>query len=145
MTVHGLDKDAAPEPGMAKKMLEDIGGTWWNVYMGGPESRGSGWTPALLERYKNHGITHFLLTYVGRQQHEISLLTFSQGERDGNEACQLAAHFGHSVAGTPVCLDLEGETFDAAPHASLDYAAGWCHAVRAHRLRPGVYSNPRAL
>jgi hypothetical protein len=146
MTVHGLDTAAAPEAGVAKKMLEDVGGTWWNVYMGGPESSGSGWTPDRLRQYKDHGITHFLLTYVGRQGPEqSSLLTFDQGKSDGREACEMAANFGHSAPGTPVCLDLEGRTFDAAQHASLDYAAGWCHSVRAHGFRPGVYSNPRAL
>jgi len=145
MALHGLDRDGAPDPGLAKKMLEDIGGTWWNVYMGGPESGGSGWTPGLLSQYKDHGITHFLLSYVGRQSGHVSQLTVSQGEQDGAEACQLAAQFGFAAAGTPVCLDLEGRTFDAAPGASLDYAGGWCNAVRAHGFRPGVYSNPRAL
>ena len=67
MTLHGLDRDGAPDPGLAKKMLEDIGGTWWNVYMGGPESGGSGWTPGLLSQYKDHGINQFLLSYVGWQ------------------------------------------------------------------------------
>jgi glycoside hydrolase-like protein/LysM domain-containing protein len=145
VALHGLDRDGAPDPGVAKKMLEDIGGTWWNVYMGGPESGGSGWTPGLLRQYKDHGITHFLLSYVGRQSGHVSRLTVSQGEQDGAEACQLAAQFGFAAVGTPVCLDLEGRTFDAAPAASLDYAGGWCHAVRSHRFRAGVYSNPRAL
>jgi LysM repeat protein len=126
-------------------MLEDIGGTWWNIYLGGPESGGSGWTPGLVKQYENHGITHFLLSYVGRQSGHVSRLTASQGEQDGAEACQLAARFGFTAAGTPVCLDLEGRTFDAAPNASLDYAGGWCDAVRSHRFRAGVYSNPRAL
>jgi hypothetical protein len=145
VALHGLDRDGAPDPGVAKKMLEDVGGTWWNVYMGGPESGGSGWTPELLRQYKDHGISHFLLSYVGRQLGQVAQLTASQGERDGAEACQLAVRFGFAAAGTPVCLDLEGRTFDAAPVASLDYAGGWCHAVRTHGFRAGVYSNPRAL
>ena len=145
MALHGLDRDGAPDPGLAKKMLEDIGGTWWNVYMGGPESGGSGWTPGLLSQYKDHGINQFLLSYVGWQSGHVSRLTDSQGQVDGAEACQLAAQFGFAAAGTPVCLDLEGRTFDASHGASLDYAGGWCNAVRAHGFRPGVYSNPRAL
>jgi nucleoid-associated protein YgaU len=145
MALHGLDRDGAPDPGAAKKMLDDIHGTWWNVYMGGPESGGSGWTPGLLRQYKDQGITHFLLSYVGWQSGNVSRLTVSQGEQDGAEACQLAAQFGFAAAGTPVCLDLEGRTFDAAQAASLDYAGAWCHAVRSHGFRPGVYSNPRAL
>jgi hypothetical protein len=145
MTLHGLDRDTAPTAGKAKSMLDAIGGTWWNVYMGGPESGGSGWTPDRVQQYKDHGITRFLLMYVGRQSGHVPLLTTSQGKHDGREACQLAEQFGHSAANTPVCLDLEGRTFDAAQRASLDYVCGWCHAVRAHGFRPGVYSNPRAL
>lgn len=145
MTVHGLDRAAAPTPDMARKMLADVGGTWWNVYIGGPRSGGSGWTPKLVRAYGDHGIGGFLLTYVGRQQGDVPLLTESQGGRDGKDACSLAADFGYSAAGTPLCLDLEGKTFDAAPHASLDYASAWCDTVRAAGFRPGVYSNPRAL
>jgi hypothetical protein len=145
MALHGLDRDGAPDPDVAKKMLDEIGGTWWNVYIGGPESGGSGWTPSLLRQYEDRGINHFLLSYVGRQSGHVSQLTVSQGEQDGAEACQLAERFGFAAAGTPVCLDLEGRTYDAAPDASLDYAGGWCQAVRSRGFRAGVYSNPRAL
>jgi hypothetical protein len=31
MALQGLDKDKGPDPGLAKQMLEDIGGTWWNA------------------------------------------------------------------------------------------------------------------
>ncbi|HEY7146476.1 MAG TPA: glycoside hydrolase domain-containing protein [Streptosporangiaceae bacterium] len=143
--LHGLDRADAPGAGKAKSMLEEIGGSWWNVYMGGPESGGSGWTPERVRKFAGQGISHFLLLYVGRQWGQVPLLTEDQGEIDGNEACRLAGRFGYSAVGTPVCLDLEARTFDAAPHASLDYACGWCHAVRAHGFRPGVYSTPRAL
>src|ERR1700722_4370188 len=145
MALHGLDTSGAPDPDVAKKMLGDIGGTWWNVYIGGPESGGSGWTPDLIRLYEDRGISHFLLSYVGRQSGHVSRLTVSQGEQDGAEACQLAEGFGFAAAGTPVCLALEGRTYDAAPAASLDYAGGWCQAVRSHGFRAGVYSNPRAL
>lgn len=144
MAAHGLDRAAAPSPDIASKMLGDIAGTWWNVYIGGPGSSASGWTPDVVREYKVHGVSHFLLIYAGRQN-AVPLLTKSQGEHDGKHACTLAEQFGYSAAGTPLCLDLEGKTFDAAPSASLDYASGWCHAVRAAGLRPGVYSNPRAL
>lgn len=149
MALHGLDRDVAPDPGVAKQMLEDIGGgTWWNVYMGGPETGGKGWTPSLLRQYKDHGITRFLLSYVGWQADtpaNAARLTVSQGAQDGAEACQLAAQFGFAAAGTPVCLDLEGGTWDVEPTTSLEYAGAWCHAVRSHGFRPGVYSNPRVL
>ena len=145
MALQGLDTAAAPGPGQAKAMLDEIGGSWWNVYIGGPRSGGSGWTPGLLREYGRHGIRRFLLLYVGRQQGDAGLLTASQGEEDGNEAFQVARAFGFSALRTPLCLDLEGQSFDASPRGSLDYACGWCRGVRAHHLRPGVYSSPAAL
>jgi hypothetical protein len=144
MALQGLDKDVAPPAAKAKAMLDEIHGTWWNVYIGGPRSKGSGWTPDRVREYVEHGITRFLLIYVGRQSEDAHLLTTSQGRDDGNEACRIAGRFGYG-AGTPICLDLEGRTFDKSPRGSLDYACGWCRAVRAQGLRPGVYSNPRAL
>jgi hypothetical protein len=146
MALRGLDKDRAPPAATAKAMLEEIQGTWWNVYIGGPgrTSAGMSWTPNVVREYVAHGITRFLLTYVGRQTKQVQDLTTSNGRRDGDEACQIAKQFGFG-AGTPICLDVEGNTFDASPRGSLDYACGFCEAVRASRFRPGVYSNPRAL
>jgi hypothetical protein len=142
--MHGLDRAAAPPAGKAKSMLDAIGGGWWNVYIGGPRSGGSGWTPQLVRDYRAQGITRFMLTYVGRQQHDVRLFTTVQGGHDGDEACQIAGRFGFG-AGSPVCLDLEGVAFDADNRRSLDYVEGWCAAVRRNQLVPGVYSNPRAL
>ena len=146
MALHGLDRAAAPPAAKAKAMLEEIHGTWWNVYIGGPRSAGSGWTPDRVREYVAQGITQFLLTYVGRQviprRHidDSSLLTASQGGRDGEEACRIAARFGYG-AGTPICLDLELSTFEASHQRSLNDAGGWCRAVRDRGLRPGVYGN----
>jgi LysM repeat protein len=145
VSLQGLDRSAAPDPGVAKKMLDNIGGTWWNVYIGGPECGGSGWTPSLLRRYEDQGITRFLLSYVGWQSGHVSQLTVGQGGQDGAEACQLARQFGFTAAGTPVCLDLEKRTYDAAPAAALSYTGAWCQAVRSHGFRAGVYANPEAL
>jgi hypothetical protein len=142
--MHGLDRAAAPSAAKAKEMLDEIGGSWWNVYIGGPSSGGSGWTPALLEEYKAHGIRRFLLTYVGRQDKQVHLLTANQGRKDGVDACQIAARFGYHE-GTPICLDLEQRTFEAASSGSLDYVCAWCDAVRAQGLRPGLYANRPAL
>jgi Domain of unknown function (DUF1906) len=150
MALHGLDRAAAPPAAKAKAMLREIDGTWWNVYIGGPRSGGSGWTPDRVDEYVAQGITRFLLTYVGRQVipprgiDDARLLTASQGRRDGDEACRIAARFGYG-AGTPICLDLELSTFEASNRRSLDYVCGWCRAVRGHGLRPGVYANISAL
>jgi hypothetical protein len=150
MALQGLDRAAAPSAAMAKAMLEEINGAWWNVYIGGPRSAGSGWTSDLVRDYVAQGITRFLLTYVGRQvipkRHidDSRLLTASQGRKDGEEACRIAARFGYGT-GTPICLDLELSTFEADHHRSLNYAGGWCRAVRDRGLRPGVYANISAL
>jgi hypothetical protein len=150
MALHGLDRAAAPNAAKAKAMLEQIHGTWWNVYMGGPRSAGSGWTPDLVRDYQTQGITQFVLTYVGRQvlphKHidDSGLLTASQGKRDGEAACKMAANFGYG-AGTPICLDLEQSTFAASHQRALNYVGGWCREVRGRGFRPGVYSNISAL
>ncbi|HEY5361528.1 MAG TPA: glycoside hydrolase domain-containing protein [Streptosporangiaceae bacterium] len=144
VTQHGLDAAQPPNAVKARAMLQEIGGTWWNVYIGGPEAQRA-WTPAEVQEYEQEGISQFLLCYVGRQSGEVSRLTVAQGEQDGHDACQLAGEFGMAAAGTPICLDLELRTFEAAPSASLDYVGAWCQTVRARGLRPGVYANPSAL
>src|SRR5579862_4565289 len=98
MALHGLDKDVPPAAAKAKEMLDEIGGTWWNVYIGGPEASFT-WQPEHVR------------------------------------ACQRVKDFGLAAPGTPVCLDVELGTFEAAPSASLDYAGAWCEAVRAAGLR----------
>jgi len=144
MALHGLDRAAAPEPAKAKAMLDAIHGSWWNVYIGGPNSGGSGWTPDRVRQYVAQGITRFLLIYVGRQEADVGLLTIAQGRRDGEEACRIAERFGYG-AGTPLCLDLEAGTFVRSERGSMDYTTGWCRAVRDRGFRPGVYSSPKAL
>jgi hypothetical protein len=151
MALQGLDRAEAPNAAKAKAMLGEIQGAWWMVYIGGPRvnrDAAKSWTPNRVQEYRAQGITRFLLTYVGRQVlpdrkppiDDRHLLTTVQGGRDGEEACQIAERFGFG-AGTPICLDLERSTFDASPRGSLDYAGGWCQAVRARGLRPGVYAN----
>lgn len=137
--MHGLDSAVAPPADTAKAMLEQIGGSWWNVYIGGPRASNA-WKPAEVDAYRAAGITHFLLTYVGRQQDDVALLTTSQGDKDGEAAVRLAATFGFG-AGEPLALDLEQRTFNTAPSQSLDYIEGWVASVRRQGWRPGVYTN----
>jgi hypothetical protein len=137
--MHGLDSAVAPPANVAKAMLEQIGGSWWNVYIGGPRATNA-WKPAEVESYRAAGIVHFLLTYVGRQQDDVALLTSAQGDKDGEAAVRLAATFGFG-AGEPLALDLEQRTFNAAPSRSLDYIEGWVASVRRQGWRPGVYTN----
>jgi peptidoglycan hydrolase-like protein with peptidoglycan-binding domain len=142
MHVQGLDRAAAPEPATARKMLDKIGGRWWNVYIGGPESGGHGWTPELVREYVRHGIDRFMLTYVGRQSR--GPLTAAQGRVDGLEALRIARAFGYTGA-VPLCLDVEGPTYSHAGTAACEYARAWCATVRDGGARPGVYSNPAPL
>jgi peptidoglycan hydrolase-like protein with peptidoglycan-binding domain len=123
-------------------MLETINGRWWNVYIGGPESGGHGWTPDLVRQYARHGIDRFMLTYVGRQSR--GPLTQAQGQADGREALALAKGFGYS-GDFPLCLDVELPTFNSSPSKTIEYARAWCAAVRRGGARPGVYANPAPL
>ncbi|HEU4702724.1 MAG TPA: glycoside hydrolase domain-containing protein [Conexibacter sp.] len=138
----GLDRAAAPPAAKAKQMLDAIGGRWWNVYIGGPESGGSGWTPDLVRDYVRHGIDRFMLTYVG-QQHG-GTLTAAQGRHDGAEALAIARRFGYRGS-VPLCLDVEMGTFNGAPSATVQYTRAWCETVRRAGARPGVYANPAPL
>src|ERR1051325_7385022 len=86
--IHGLDRES--EPGgaaLAKRMLDQIGGHWWNIYIGGPYFKGKGWSPAQVQDYVQHGIERFMLTYVGRQKG--GTLTRTQGLADGRDARHL--------------------------------------------------------
>jgi hypothetical protein len=123
-------------------MLDSIGGSWWCVYIGGPTSRASGWSPELVNAYVSHGIDRFMLTYAGRQWG--GPLTAAQGQIDARQALQLAARFGYG-GNYPLCLDVEQHTFDTSPQGTIEYARAWCEGVAAAGVRPGVYANPAPL
>jgi Domain of unknown function (DUF1906)/Putative peptidoglycan binding domain len=142
MGLQGLDRAVAPPAATAKRMLDAMGGHWWNVYIGGPESGGHGWTPELVREYAEHDVDRFMLTYVGRQSR--GPLNHGQGEADGRDAVAVARRFGYS-GDVPLCLDVELPTFEGAPSQSVEYARGWCDAVRQAGARPGVYANPAPL
>jgi glycoside hydrolase-like protein/putative peptidoglycan binding protein len=140
--VQGLDRAAAPPADAAKRMLDSIGGRWWNVYIGGPSSTASGWTPELVQAYAAHGIDRFMITYAGRQKR--GPLTRAQGQADAVDALSRARAFGYS-GDFPICLDIEHPTFESAPGPTVQYARGWCEGIRAHGARPGIYANPDAV
>jgi hypothetical protein len=153
--MHGLDRASAPSAAQAKAMLNEIGGSWWAVYIGGPRRASASWTPAVVEAYKLHGVDSFLLVYVGRQvllngrppNRQIDdrrLLTTAQGKIDGADAVRDADAFGFG-RGSPIALDLELETFQHAPRGSIAYICGWCEEVRAQGRRPGLYTNKPTL
>jgi peptidoglycan hydrolase-like protein with peptidoglycan-binding domain len=138
----GLDRAVAPAPATAKQMLDAINGRWWNVYIGGPESGGHGWSPDLIRQYARHGIDRFMLTYVGRQSH--GPLTRAQGQADAREAVAIAKTYGYG-GDVPLCLDVELSTFNSSPSKTVEYARAWCATVRKQGARPGVYANPAPL
>jgi glycoside hydrolase-like protein/putative peptidoglycan binding protein len=142
MAMHGLDRAQAAAAGDAKRMLDAVGGHWWNVYIGGPQSGGSGWTPGLVNSYVRQGIDRFMLTYVGRQHG--GPLTREQGKADGKDALRIAKSFGYTGA-FPLCLDVERPTFDSAPTKTVEYVRAWCERVQKGGARPGVYANPDPL
>ena len=148
--VQGLDRAGAPPAATAKKMLDAIGGRWWNVYIGGPYSGGSGWGPATVREYVRHGIDRFMLTYVGQQDGGPTpglrggKLTRDQGRADAQEALRIAKGYGYS-GDFPLCLDIEIHTFNKSPQKTVAYARAWCATVREAGARPGVYANPVPL
>ena len=142
MALQGLDRATAPAPDMAKRMLDQIGGGWWNVYIGGPESGGHGWSAEVVREYARHGIDHFMLTYVGRQHK--GPLTASQGKADAIDALRIANGYGYKD-NFPLCLDVEIGTFNSAPAKTVTYTKAWCATVKSAGARPGVYANPAPL
>lgn len=156
--MYGLDKVGAPDATTAKAMLNEIGGSWWAVYFGGPRrNRASieSWTPERIQTYRDKGITIFLPIYVGRQVlingrpadrqiDDTRHLTAAQGKADGADAVNDAGPYGFGP-GSPLCLDLENETFERAREGSVAYVLAWCQEVRARGFRPGVYTNKGAL
>ena len=123
-------------------MLDQIGGGWWNVYIGGPESGGHGWSPEVVREYARHGINHFMLTYVGRQHK--GPLTAAQGKADAIDALKIANSYGYTD-NFPLCLDVEIGTFNSAPSKTVAYTKAWCATVKSAGARPGVYANPAPL
>jgi Domain of unknown function (DUF1906) len=140
--LQGLDRGAAPSAATAKQMLDTIGGRWWNVYIGGPSSLASGWTPELVKDYARHGIKRFMITYAGQQAG--GTLTRAQGQKDARQALELARGFGYR-GDFPLCLDIEMVTFTREPERMVEYVRAWCAAVRKAGTRPGVYANPAPL
>ena len=142
MAIQGLDRDLAPPPATAKQMLDLIGGRWWNVYIGGPESAGRGWNPDVVKAYARQGIERFMLTYVGRQWD--GPLTRAQGRTDALDALRIAKSYGYEGE-FPLCLDVELRTYESAPAKAVEYTRAWCATVRDQGTRPGVYANPGPL
>jgi len=141
MALQGLDRQVAPAAELGKRMLDHIGGGWWNVYIGGPEA-GPGWTPDVVRDYVRHGIDRFMLTYVGRQRH--GPLTAAQGKADAIDALKLAENFGYS-GNFPLCLDVELSTYESARTKTITYVKAWCSTVKSAGARPGVYANPAPI
>ncbi len=159
----GIDRADAPTVTEALAIRESTGADWWGVYIGGPCSAGSDWTGTLVKELADNGFV-FLPIYVGQQTTSVcakaSNLTRAQGDSDGKEAARLMIDYGWDsrppsqgsfiplmelYLSVPICLDVESETYDAQPVATLEYVAGWVAAVREVGYAPVVYSSPRCL
>ena len=103
--------------------------------------RGSGWTPSLLRQYENRGsgascsamsaaVRPCLATHrQSGQQDEAAPANWPSGSASPPRARRCA-------------WTSRAQTYDAAPDASLDYAGGWCQAVRSRGF--GRASTPRS-
>lgn len=138
----GLDCADAPSPAEAGRMLREVKGAFWCVYIGGPTSAATGWTPALVRAYATAGIQQFLPIYCGRQSR--GPLTADQGFKDGQEAVRLLQRFGWAP-GAPCALDIEQPTGASDPDGATAYADGYSVALRQAGYVPGVYAVPSFL
>lgn len=137
-----LDRASAPGLEIATQLRDTRGVEVWGVYVGGPTlAVKAGWNPQHVQNLSQIGM-RFLPIYAGQQK--LGTLTAERGNIDGADALACMAHFGWE-AGAPVCLDVEADTFDAHPAASLTYACAWVRTVRAGGFRPGIYAAPRTL
>jgi hypothetical protein len=123
-------------------MLQSFGGDFWGVYIGGPTSAASGWTPGLIGEYVAVGIGAFLPIYAGRQAG--GPLTADQGARDAEEAIRLMQRFGWG-AGALCTLDVEAGTSASNLAGAVAYADGWCAVMRRPGYVPGVYGTTSFL
>jgi hypothetical protein len=145
----GVDRAGAPSLAEAKAIRAGAEAKWWGVYIGGPCSGGSGWTPRRVRELATAGF-EFLPIYVGRQSaricHRNPLRAASQAVGDAREAVHLMGTYDWQPnRNIPVCLDVEAGTFAGEATLTLDYIANWVQAVRAAGYRPGVYSSPSCL
>ena len=136
----GLDRAYAPSPSQAKAMLDAIGGSWWNVYIGGPQNGGVGWTPSLIAAYASAGVQGFLGCYVGEQTGG----NFGLGTQHGQDAVNLMRAFGFAP-GSPVALDVEGGTWNAMGARVFPYIRDWTAAVQAGGFKAGIYGSPSMI
>ncbi len=142
MVVFGLDRAAAPPPHTALQMLQSFGGDFWCMYIGGPTSAASGWTPGLVGQYVAAGIGAFLPIYTGRQAG--GPLTAGQGAQDAQEAITLMQQFGWG-AGALCTLDVEAGTSESNLPGAVAYSDGWCAVMRGAGYVPGVYGTTSFL
>lgn len=138
----GFDTATAPAPDEVQAIISEIGAVFTCPYIGGPYSGGSGYSAALMDRYREVGLKYALPVYVGQQRG--GKLNYMQGYADGEEAAELMRQFQYESKAY-VALDLEENTTSWNTGGSLDYQNGWCRALNDLGFWPGVYASPMFL
>lgn len=144
----GADRAQAFSPNEAKT-LASAGIGWLGVYVGGPRNGGIGWSSAVVNAIAQAAPTmRYLPIYVGQNLpwSDASMLSATQGANDGRNAATIMAGWGwpadHDI---PVCLDVEYQTYQGAPGATVAYVKAWVAAVVTAGYLPVVYGNPPVL
>lgn len=110
-------------------MLDEIGGTFVIVYIGGPLCAGT-WTPEIVQEYVAAGITEFMPTYVGSQNGP-GEVAFAEAQ----DAVRLMKSFGWEPGGVPCWNDIEAP----AQAGAENYARAWCEVMRREGYLDGLY------
>lgn len=144
----GADRAQAFTPNEAK-LLAGAGIIWIGVYVGGPRNGGIGWSSGVVTAIAQAVPTmRYLPIYVGQNLpwSDPGTLNATQGANDGRNAAAIMAGWGwpadHDI---PVCLDVEYQTYQGAPGATVAYVLAWVAAVVTAGYLPVVYGNPPVL
>ena len=147
---YGVDCLYPPMPEQAVRM-RNLGWTWLAVYVGGPRAAAhSAWQEVDQLRYPVRDLAPhfdgFLPIYVGKNApwDRPEAFTYDTGLQDGQDADDLALACGFA-ANTPLALDLEYGTWQAARDAVHEYVRGWVEAVNRAGHPAGLYSDMETL
>src|SRR5437016_10914531 len=130
----------------------ELGWEWLGMYVGGPRAMSRDAWHETANRYPVRDLqpafNGFMPIYVGRNVGDdpnrpwdaLAAFTFEQGVIDGDEATVLTGACGFDRE-TPLCLDIEYNTWEQHPQATARYVAGWVSVVNAAGHKAGIYAD----
>src|SRR5487761_1179601 len=131
MIEFGYDIAEAPSVEQIDADLKTINGTFCFVYVGGPDSGGSGYTPELVKSWGKP----FCPIFVPRQSN------FTDGAGDGAAAASLAAAYGAKT----IALDCEQGSYQAGGRAGWSYVQEIITVLHTRGIKVVIYSGMDVL